>query len=176
MIKTFRSLAIGASIIIVALFISCSRTQERARADVTLSDLEKTYGRMIGVGNAPTAGQHGTGDRLGLFQDDSGTIWGIPLVIGQDNSIRGCAPPELRELPVTDTLPSDISEILGATNEPSGWRGGTGRLELVFRDSQGVVHWHAVSSAELKTQAGCMTDSPPSTPSKFYRLAKAPSK
>lgn len=176
MIKILRSVPVGASLVSAVLLISCGRTPERARADVPLAQLEKTYGRLIAIGNAPTAGQHGTGDRLGLFQDDSGTIWGIPLVIGQDDSISGCAPPELRELPVTDTLPSDMSEIVGATNEPSGWRGGTGRLELVFRDGQGTVRRQAVSSAELKSQSGCVTDSPPTTPSRFYRLAKATSK
>jgi hypothetical protein len=77
---------------------------------------------------------------------------------------------------MTDTLPSDMAEIVGATNEPSGWRGGTGRLELVFRDKNGVVRSHPVSSGELKTHSPCMTESPPVVPSRFYRLAKATSK
>jgi hypothetical protein len=173
MLKASRSL----SLIIVVLFVSCGGRYERSRAnDVALAQLEKTYGKLIAVGNAPTPEQHGTGDRLGLFQDDNGTIWGIPLIINGNDSISGCAPQELRDLPITDTLPSDIAEILGTTNEPSGWRGGTGRLELVFRDSQGMPRWHPVSSAELKTPKLCMTESPPPTPAKFYRLAKSASK
>jgi hypothetical protein len=163
----------ASSLILVVLFISCERPQERSRAhDVSLTELEKTYGRLIAVGNAPTRDQHGTGDRIGLFQDDSGTVWGIPLTIGENNEVFGCAPPELRELPATDKLPSDMSQIVGTTNEPGGWRGGTGRLELVFRDNKGELRWHALSSAELKTSSLCMTQSPPVTPSSFYRLVK----
>ena len=57
---------------------------------------------------------------MGLFRDDTGTVWGIPLLAGNDGSVLGCAPPLLREVPVSDTLPSDIVEIVGAANEPIG--------------------------------------------------------
>ena len=177
MIKVLRAALAAICLIALVLFMSCGGTRERSRAsDVPLTQLEKSYGRLVAVANAPTPGQHGTGDRLGLFQDENGTIWGIPLIIGENNSITGCAPSDLRELLVTDTLPSDMSEIVGTTNEPSGWRSGTGRLEIVFRDSQGALRWHPVSSAELNNPSLCMTESSPRTPSRFYRLARAASK
>jgi hypothetical protein len=32
----------------------------------------------------------------------------------------------LREFAISDTLPADAVDIIGAANEPTGWRGGTG--------------------------------------------------
>lgn len=57
------------------------------------------------MANAPTPDQHGTGDRLGLFRDVTGTVWGIPLMIADNGDLLGCAPPKLREFSITDTLP-----------------------------------------------------------------------
>jgi hypothetical protein len=135
--------------------------------------LEHSYGRLITAANAPTPGQNGTGDRLGLFRDESGTIWGIPLTVGDDGSVLGCAPPALREAPVSDTLPSDAVEIVGAANEPTGWRGGTGKLEVLLRDVHGGLRWHSVAAAEIKTGPVCWSQSPPVQPLKYYRLVKA---
>ena len=146
----------------------------RARAAYTpINQLEQTYGRLITVSNAPTPDQNGTGDRIGLFRDDAGTIWGIPLAIGEDGSTLGCAPPPLRELAVSDTLPADASEIVGASNTPTGWRGGTGKLELLLRDAGGNLRWHPVSDAEIKAGQVCWSQSPPEQPLKHYRLVKA---
>jgi hypothetical protein len=99
----------------------------------------------------PTPDQHGTGDRLGLFKDERGTVWGIPLTIAENGNVLGCAPPMLKDIPVSDTLPADAVEIVGAANKPSGWRGGTGKLELLLRDTQGVLRWHPVSAVEIKS-------------------------
>ncbi len=115
------------------------------------------------MSNSPTADQHGTGDRLGLFRDDSGTVWGIPLTIGDYGSVHGCAPPALREAPVSDMLPAETVEIVGAANEPMGWRGGTGKLELLLRDARGL-RWHSVAAVEIKPGAVCWSDSPPVQP------------
>jgi hypothetical protein len=82
---------------------------------------------MITAGNHPTANQMGTGDRLGLFRDRAGTIWGLPLAIMPDGSVVGCAPPAVRDAQVTDSYPAGAT-IIGATNEPTGWRGGTGKF------------------------------------------------
>lgn len=100
-------------------------------------------------------------------------MWGIPLTIGDDRGVLGCAPPALREVPVSDTLPADAVEIVGATNEPNGWRGGTGKLELLLRDAQGGLRWHPVASVEIKTGPVCWSQSPPEQPLKYYRLVKA---
>lgn len=163
-------IGLGAVLLLVA---SCSRPEQPRAAYMPISQLEQSYGRLITVSNEPTPDQHGTGDRLGLFRDEGGTVWGIPLTIGDDGGVLGCAPPALREVPVSDTLPADAVEIVGAANEPNGWRGGTGKLELLLRDAQGELRWHSVASVEIKTGPVCLSQSPPVQPLKYYRLVKA---
>ena len=163
-------IGLGAVLLLVA---SCSRPERPRAAYMPISQLEQSYGRLITVSNEPTPDQHGTGDRLGLFRDEGGTVWGIPLTIGDDGGVLGCAPPALREVPVSDTLPADAVEIVGATNEPNGWRGGTGKLELLLRDAQGGLRWHSVASVEIKTGPVCWSQSPPEQPLRYYRLVKA---
>jgi hypothetical protein len=161
---------LGTILLVVA---SCSHhTQPRANY-LPIAQLEQSYGRLISVCNAPTPDQHGTGDRLGLFRDDSGTVWGIPLTVGSDGSVLGCAPQTLSEAPVSDTLPADAVEIVGAANEPTGWRGGTGKLELLLRDAEGGLRWHSVSAVEIKSGPVCWSQSPPEQPLKYYRLVHA---
>jgi hypothetical protein len=155
------------------LFVSCNPPKQPHAAYVPVSQLEQSYGRLITVSNAPTQDQHGTGDRLGIFRDSGGTVWGIPLTIADNGDLLGCAPPMLREFAVTDTLPADAVDIIGAVNQPSGWRGGTGKLELLIRDAQGVLRLHSVASAEVKTGPVCWSQSPPEQPLKYYRLVKA---
>lgn len=154
-------------------FASCQQPDAPQVAYVPVAQLEQKYGRLITVSNSPTPDQNGTGDRLGLFRDSDGTVWGIPLLAGEDGSVQGCAPPTLRDVPVSDTLPPDTAEIVGAANEPTGWRGGTGKLELLLRDAQGGLRWHSVAAAEIKTGAICWSQSPPRQPLKYYRLVKA---
>jgi hypothetical protein len=157
----------------VLLFASCHPPKQPHAAYVPISQLEQSYGRLITVSNAPTQDQHGTGDRLGLFRDEDGTVWGIPLTIADNGDLLGCAPPMLREFAISDTLPADVVDIIGAANEPSGWRGGTGKLELLVRDTRGVLHWHSVAAAEVKNGPVCWSQSPPEQPLKYYRLVKA---
>lgn len=154
------------------LTASCARPQQTYASYVPVAQLESSYGRLITVANVPTPDQNGTGDRLGLFQDESGTLWGIPLAVSDDGSVIGCAPPMLRETAVSDTLPADEVEIVGAVNEPTGWRGGTGKLELLLRDTQGGLRWHSVAAAEIKTGPLCLSQSEPVQPLKYYRLVK----
>jgi hypothetical protein len=157
----------------IFLVASCRRSEQRPRATFApIAQLEQSFGRLIIVSNVPTPDQHGTGDRVGLFQDDSGTIWGIPLTIDENGRVLGCAPPSLRESPVSDTLPADTVDIVGAANEPSGWRGGTGKLELLLRDTQGQLYWHPVASAKISSGPVCWSQSPPEIPLDYYRLAK----
>lgn len=156
----------------ILLTASCRRPEQPRATYVPVAQLEQSYGRLITVSNEPTPEQHGTGDRLGLFRDEGGTVWGIPLTIGDDGSVLGCAPPSLRDVPVSDTLPADAVEIVGAANEPNGWRGGTGKLELLLRDAQGGLRWHSVAAVEIKTGPVCISQSPPEIPLKYYRLVK----
>ena len=155
------------------LFAACNSPKQPHAAYVRVSQLEQSYGQLITVSNAPTQDQHGTGDRLGVFRDSSGTVWGIPLTIADNGDLLGCAPPMLREFAVTDTLPADAVDIIGAVNQPSGWRGGTGKLELLIRDAQGGLRLHSVASADVKTGPVCWSQSPPEQPLKYYRLIKA---
>lgn len=155
------------------LFVSCNSPKQPHAGYVPLSQLEQSYGRLITVSNAPTPDQHGTGDRLGIFQDSEGTIWGIPLTVADNGDLLGCAPPMLREFAVTDTLPADAVDIIGAVNQPSGWRGGTGKLELLVRHAQGGLRLHSVASGEVKTGPVCWSQSPPEEPLRYYRLTKA---
>src|SRR6476646_7163845 len=122
---------------IAVILTACSAHKDRPRASyVPLAELEAVYGPLITAGNHPTGDQSGTGDRLGLFRDAGGTIWGLPLAVAADGTVLGCAPPAVRDAPVTDTYPAGAT-IIGATNEPTGWRGGTGKLELLLREPQG---------------------------------------
>ncbi|HEX7295539.1 MAG TPA: hypothetical protein VF251_07285 [Pyrinomonadaceae bacterium] len=160
-------------ILVFILFASCARNDRQRAGYVPVAQLEQSYGHLVTVSNFPTPDQHGTGDRMGLFRDNAGTFWGIPLTAGEDGSVLGCAPPSLREIPVSDTLPADLNEIVGAANEPTGWRGGTGKLELLVRNGRGELRWHPVAAVELKSSPTCWSQSPPEQPLHFYRLVKA---
>ncbi len=158
---------------VLLLFAACHQPAPPALNYVGIAQLEQQYGRLITISNSPTPDQNGTGDRLGLFRDANGTVWGIPLLAGENGSVSGCAPPLLRGVPVSDTLPPDTVDIVGAANEPTGWRGGTGKLELLLRNTQGELRWHSVAAVEIKSGPLCMSQSPPKQPLKYYRLVKA---
>ena len=66
------------SVIVTAILLtaSCSHTERPQVAYVPIAQLEQSYGRLSTVSNEPTPGQHETGDRLGLFRDERGTVWG----------------------------------------------------------------------------------------------------
>lgn len=168
-----RALIILGMTIVLIVSSGCQPERPRAAYDVPVAQLEQSYGRLVTVSNMPTPDQNGTGDRIGLFRDDSGTFWGIPLTIAEDRSVIGCAAPGLRDAPVSDTLPANTAEIVGAANEPTGWRGGTGKLELLLRDAQGGLRWHAVEAVEIKTDPLCWSQSQPVQPLKHYRLIVA---
>ena len=157
---------------IAVLLTACSGHKDRARAPyVSLKDLEARFGLLVTAANHPTGNQSGTGDRLGLFRDSAGTIWGLPLAIEPDGTVLGCAPPAVYEAPVTDTYPRGAT-LIGATNEPTGWRGGTGKLELLLRDAEGPVHWLAVNGSHIDLGPACWAQDPPGPKQRllYYRL------
>ena len=139
----------GCFAIAIVLLASCRHEQRPQAARVPVAQLEKSYGRLFAIANEPTPDQHGTGDRLGLFQDDSGTVWGIPLMIDENGNVLGCAPPMLRDAPASDMLPESSVEIVGAANEPTGWREGSGKLGLLLRDTHGQLRWQPVAALRL---------------------------
>jgi len=159
-------------IFITVVFTACGRRNGPARAPYSpLAEVEATYGQLITAGNHPTPDQHGTGERVGLFKDASGTVWGLPLIVESNGSILACAPRAVQEGKVTDTFPAG-STIIGTTNTPTGWRGGTGSLEVLLRDSQGAVTWQAIHGAPLTTEPGCWAPKSPGPPQQlhYYRL------
>ncbi len=116
--------------------------------------------------------QHGTGERVGLFRDASGEVWGLPLTVAANGTVLACAPPLVRYGRVTDTFPAGAT-VIGATNEPTGWRGGTGHLELLLRDARGKIERQTVSGARLATGPACWAPESPGPPQQlhYYRLA-----
>jgi|SRR6185437_3671219 len=152
---------------------SCRGAEKRPQVPcVPVSEIEKTYGHLFAVANEPTPNQNGTGDRMVLFRDDNGTIWGIPLAIDESGNVLACAPPALRDAPPSDTIPDSSSEIVGAANEPTGWRGGTGKFGLLLRDSRGQLSWRPVATVELKTGPVCLSQSEPVQPLIYYHLVR----
>ena len=153
-------------------FTACGRRQGPVRAAYSpLAEVEGTYGPLITAGNHPTPDQDGTGERVGLFQDASGTVWGLPLIVERNGAVLACTPPAVHEGKVTDTFPAG-STIIGSTNAPTGWRGGTGGLELLLRDTHGSITWQAIRGAPLATGPACWAPKSPGPvqPLHYYRL------
>jgi len=157
-------------------FTACARRAEPVRAPyLPLAEVEAAYGPLITAGNHPTPNQHGTGERVGLFRDAGGEVWGLPLTVASNGTVSACAPPLLRAGKVTDTFPSG-STIIGSTSEPTGWRGGTGDLELLLKDAHGNIRWQAVHGARLTIGSECWTPESPRPPQRlqYYRLVPRP--
>jgi hypothetical protein len=78
----------------------------------------------------------------------------------------------LRDAPVTDHYPAGAT-IIGATNEPTGWRGGTGKLEVLLRGQQGKIEWRAVSASHIDIGPVCWAQDPPGPKQLllYYRLS-----
>jgi hypothetical protein len=176
-LRSSRQLALAVGLAAPLLLLgSCRGSEKRPQAPrVSVAEIERTYGRLFAVANEPTPDQHGTGDRIGLFRDDTGTIWGIPLTIDEGGNVSACAPPTLRDAPPSDTIPDSSFEIVGAANEPTGWRGGTGKFGLLLRDARGQLSWRPVAAVDLKTGPVCLSQSEPVQPLIYYRLVRQPS-
>jgi hypothetical protein len=167
--------ATAAAIAIAAACTSSAPRHDREEAPYRpLSEVEGTYGPLVTAGNHPTKDQHGTGERVGLFRDGSGTIWGLPISV-DGNAVLACDPPGLRNAQVTDTFDA-ASSVIGATNEPTGWRGGTGELELLLRDTQGTIYRQSVRGADLPGDPACWAPRIPGPRQRlhYYRLAPRP--
>jgi hypothetical protein len=165
-------LLVTVAIAVIAL-TACGGSQDPGRAAwEPLGKVEAVYGALITAGNHPTPDQNGTGERVGLFQDSSGEVWGLPLTVASSGAVLACAPPLVRYGSVTDTFPAG-STVIGSTNEPTGWRGGTGNLELLLRDARGKIRWQAVSGARLAHGPACWAPQSPGPPQQlhYYRLA-----
>jgi hypothetical protein len=162
-------------LLITLFFTACSSHKDRPRAPyVPLAQIEKIFGPLVTAGNHPTADQTGTGDRLGLFRDFSGTIWGLPLAVADNGSVLVCVPNTMRDAQVTDHYPAG-STVIGATNEPTGLRGGTGKL---LREEQGKIEWRPVSGSQIDVGPVCWAQDPPGPKQLllYYRLAPSESK
>jgi hypothetical protein len=166
--------ALPALIAIAAMTLTgCGGRSAPERAPyVPIAAAEGIYGTLITAGNHPTPDQHGTGERIGLFRNASGEVWGLPLMVAASGGVLACAPPMVRNGHVTGTFPAG-STIIGSTNEPTGWRGGTGNLELLLRDARGNIRWQAVSGAPFAAAGpACLAPESPGPPQRlqYYRL------
>jgi hypothetical protein len=134
----------------------------------TLEEAQQIFGPLITTANQPTSYQSGTGQRLGFFRS-SGGVWGIPVLI-ESGEIRVCAPASIEDKGVTDTFPAG-SEIIASTNKPTGWRGGSGVVELVLKDAAGTVRWHALRGGVFpdSTMCGARVPGSPAIPT-YYRV------
>lgn len=153
-------------------FTACGGSNDPGRAAyLPLDKVQAAYGPLITAGNHPTPDQNGTGERVGLFQDASGTVWGLPLSIAGNGEVLACVPPGLHDGKVTDNFPAG-STIIGSTNAPTGWRGGTGNLELLLRDSRGTIRSQAVHGAPISSGPVCWAPESPGPKQQlhFYRL------
>jgi hypothetical protein len=151
---------------------ACGRNGHPPAAEwISLAAAETAFGPLITAGNHPTPNQNGTGERVGIFRDVNGTVWGLPLSFPQGGAILVCAPAELRDARVTDTFPAGFT-IIGATNEPTGWREGTGNLELLFREPDGAIRRQAVGGSQLANGPVCRAPDFPGPPQQldYYRL------
>jgi hypothetical protein len=126
---------------------------------------------MVAAANHPTADQHGTGEPIGLFRDASGTVWGLALAI-DGSSVSACAPSSLREARITGEIDAE-STIVGSANEPTGWRGGTGDINLLLRDRNGRLYPQVVYGSDLPGESSCWARDVPGPRQllKYYRLA-----
>jgi hypothetical protein len=151
----------------------CNAHREPQRAPyVSLISTEATYGPLVTAGNHPTSNQNGTGERVGFFQNADGNVWGLPLAVETDGAILACAPPGLRDASVTDSIPAG-STIIGATNVPTGFREGTGDLEILLRDPRGNIRSQKITGAQITAGPACWTpDNPgPRQQLYYYRLS-----
>jgi hypothetical protein len=162
---------VGAFAVIAMLALARSSQPIQASYE-PLAQAEARFGPLITTGNHPTSDQHGTGDRIGFFRDASGVVWGLPLTVSVTGDLLVCAPPLIQEQETTDTFPAGAA-IIGTTSEPTGWRGGTGNLELLLRESNGAIRWQAVHGAPVASGPVCWAqESPgPVQPLNYYRLA-----
>jgi hypothetical protein len=99
----------------------------------------------------------------------------LPLRFTNQGEVLACAPPGLHEAKTTGTYPAGAT-ILGATNAPTGWRGGTGELELVYRDANGGIGWRSVRGSQLTGGPVCWAEELPGPVQalKYYRFDRAP--
>jgi hypothetical protein len=152
----------------------CAAEQARLeRVQLTpIAEVEAAYGPLVGAANHPTPNQNGNGERMELFRDSTGIVWGMPLLIASDSDVLACAPPVLAHAEVTDSFPAGWS-VVGATNSPTGWRGGTGDLELLLRDAHGKIYRQTVHGADLPDGVVCANSDPQGPPRRlhYYRLA-----
>ena len=172
---TTRGQAVFLAAMAAASLWACGKHRQPPRAPyLPLADVEHSFGKLVTAGNHPSQQQSGTGERLGLFQDTDGSVWGLPLIVANGGAILACAPPELRDAKVTDTFPSG-STIVGATTAPTGWRGGTGDLELLMRQADGLIRWQTVHGSQLANGPACWAPALPGPPQQlsYYRIVPA---
>jgi hypothetical protein len=92
-------------------------------------------------------------------------------MITSNGAVFVCVPPWLHHAKVTDTYPADAI-VIGATNQPTGHREGTGKLELVMRGPNDETKLLGVNAGEMADEAVCWSRNMPleTRPLQYYRL------
>lgn len=174
--KPFPPALLAAWLVAALLPAGCRRPAggEKPTLRESLTHAESVYGPLVAVGNHPTPDQFGTGERVAFFSHSDGTIWGLPVFFGTDGAVRICEPPNMTSAKITDTIPPGVT-VLGSTNAPTGWRGGTGQLELVLRHADGTLHWKPLASGELPRGVSCFApmDPGPVQQLHYYRIERS---
>lgn len=111
---------------------------------------------------------------MGIFADANGTVWGLPVAAAENGDLRVCASPAFRGADVTGTFPAG-AVIIGTANAPTGWREGTGVLELFFRDANGVVRHQTVAGSHLPNGPVCVAPALPGPPQLLVWFRLSPS-
>jgi hypothetical protein len=150
----------GVAVVLAAVAVSALKKHGgRGAHDVVaylpVAELESGWGRLIAAANIAMHARSPGSDRVGFFRAADGTLWGLPLAVPDANGrVSGCAPPELRAARVTDSLPADVVEILGASDFFSDARAGTAGVHLLVRGVGGGIRWHRVSASEYVSPTG----------------------
>lgn len=152
----------------------CGGGHEPRRAPyISLATAEATFGRLVTAGNHPTSNQNGTGERVGFFREANGSVWGLPLAFESDGSVLVCAPMGLHDAGATDSILGG-STLIGATNAPTGFRGGTGELEILLRDSGGVIRLQKTAGARIASGPVCWAPDTPGPRQQLYYYRLSP--
>jgi hypothetical protein len=81
-------------------------------------------------------------------------------MITSNGAVLVCVPPGLHYTKVTDTYPAD-ARVIGATNQPTGHREGTGKLELVMQGPNDEIKLLGVNAGEMADEAVCWSRNMP---------------
>lgn len=85
------------------VFTGCGTCRYPRKSYLYLADVDGTHGPLITARNHPTSDSKVPGGWVGLFQDATGTVLGLPLTVASTGAVLACAPLLLHDEKITDT-------------------------------------------------------------------------